>query len=90
MEVVLICGTCMNGQPTANKDMSRERLSCVQVTGDDHVPAGRHTWHAAAAPMKRPWGTAEAALVDLQGQLLEQQAGAEGAMEAHKTVIAAT
>ena len=60
----------------------------VQVTGDDHVPAGKHTWHAAAAPLKRPWATAEAALVDMQGQLLLQQAAGdlEEAMESHKNV----
>ena len=60
----------------------------MQVTGDDHVPAGKHTWHAAAAPLKRPWATAEAALVDMQGQLLLQQAAGdlEEAMESHKHV----
>ncbi len=38
--------------------------------------------------MKRPWATAEAALVDMQGQLLQQQAarGLEEAMESHKRV----
>lgn len=52
------------------------------------MPAGNQTWRAAAAPMKRPWATAEAALVEMQGQLLQQQAawGLEEAMESHKRV----
>ena len=64
------------------------RVAYMQVTGDDHVPAGKHTWHAAAAALKRPWATAEAALVDMQGQLLLQQAAGdlEEAMESHKQV----
>ena len=58
------------------------------MTGDDHVPAGKHTWHAEAAPLKLPWATTEAALVDMQGQLLQQQAGGLGeAMEANKRVL---
>ena len=64
------------------------RVMHAQVTGDDHVPAGKHTWHAAAAPLKRPWATAEASLVDMQGQLLLQQAAGdeEEAMLSHKMV----
>ena len=71
---------------------SRSGAMHVQVTGDDHVPAGKHTWHAAAAPLKRPWATAEAALVDMQGQLLLQQAAGdlEEAMESHKNVSTPT
>jgi hypothetical protein len=41
----------------------------VQVTGDSHVPAGKDTWHAQAAPIDQPWAAGEAALVDLQQQL---------------------
>ncbi|CAL5227398.1 g10353 [Coccomyxa viridis] len=65
------------------------RIVAIKVTGDDHVPAGKHTWHAAAAPLKRPWATAEAALVDMQGQLLLQQAAGDldEAMESHKNVV---
>lgn len=38
--------------------------------------------------MKLPWATTEAALVDMQGQLLQQQAGGLGeAMEANKRVL---
>ena len=38
--------------------------------------------------MKLPWATTEAALVDMQGQLLQQQGGGLGeAMEANKRVL---
>jgi hypothetical protein len=64
-----------------------ERHACEQVSGDDHVPAGKHTWHAEAAPVKLPWATSEAALVNMQRQLLQQHAGGLGeAMEAQKRV----
>ena len=63
------------------------KLLMLQVTGDDHVPAGKHTWHAQAAPMKQPWSSKEAALVDMQGQLLEQRAdNSEHAIAAQKRV----
>ena len=63
------------------------KLLMLQVTGDDHVPAGKHTWHAQAAPMKQPWSSKEAALVDMQGQLLEQRAdNLEHMVAAHKRV----
>ena len=63
------------------------KLLMLQVTGDDHVPAGKHTWHAQAAPMKQPWNSKEAALVDMQGQLLDQRAdNLEHAVAAHKRV----
>ena len=38
--------------------------------------------------MKLPWATTEAALVDMQGQLLQQQAGGlEEAMEGNRRVL---
>lgn len=63
------------------------KMLMLQVTGDDHVPAGKHTWHAQAAPMKQPWSSKEAALVDMQGQLLDQRAdNSDDAVAAHKRV----
>lgn len=42
----------------------------MQVTGDDHVPAGRRTWHAQAAPLVEPWSREERDLVDLRDLLV--------------------
>ncbi len=55
------------------------RCGCSQVTGDDHVPAGRRTWHALAAPAAEPWSEEEAELVELREQLLPGVAPGEGA-----------
>ncbi|KAK9916208.1 hypothetical protein WJX75_000032 [Coccomyxa subellipsoidea] len=45
---------------------SAARLIATKVTGDDHVPAGRRTWHALAAPQAEPWNSEERDLINLR------------------------
>lgn len=50
-----------------SKDASEPlNTGLVQVTGDDHVPAGRRTWHALAAPQAEPWNSEERDLINLR------------------------
>lgn len=49
---------------------SAARLVATKVTGDDHVPAGRRTWHALAAPVAEPWSREENDLIDLKDMLV--------------------
>ncbi len=44
----------------------------MQVTGDDHVPPGRRTWHAMAAPLAEPWSSEESDLIDLKDMLMSR------------------
>ncbi|CAL8466796.1 g6332 [Coccomyxa elongata] len=48
---------------------SAARLVATKVTGDDHVPPGRRTWHALAAPLAEPWSREESDLIDLKDML---------------------